>query len=339
MISEMNGPNISVYPDTNQVGVFDAGRRTQPRFRRPVQRLRCRRRLRRESRDRAASTCSSVPSGPELAARMSESREALRRTFETAADLYDAGRPSYPDELFDDLVSLGGLEHGDRLLEIGCATGKATRALLERGFSVVCVEMGAQLAERAYRNLAGLPIEIHVEPFETWEGAAETFDLVYAATAWHWVDPAIRYQKAHRLLRPGGHLAFWGALHAFPKGFDPFFSEIQEVYDAIGESHPGEWPPPPPDEIADERTEIEGSGLFEGVTVRRYVWETSYTADDYIALLNTFSGHIAMDAAKRELLYGEIRQRIGRRPDPRVRRHWHAILHVARRIVGGPRLR
>lgn len=68
---------------------------------------------------------------------MSERRETLRRTFETAADLYDAARPSYPAELFDDLVSLAGLKRGDRLLEIGCATGKATRALLERGFSVV----------------------------------------------------------------------------------------------------------------------------------------------------------------------------------------------------------
>jgi hypothetical protein len=78
--------------------------------------------------------------------------------------------------------------------------------LLERGFSVVCVEMGALLAERARRNLAGLPVAIHVEPFETWEGEAESFNLVYAANAWHWVDPAIRYRKAHGLLRPGGHL-------------------------------------------------------------------------------------------------------------------------------------
>ena len=32
MISEIDGPNISVYPDTNQIGVFDAGPRAQPRF-------------------------------------------------------------------------------------------------------------------------------------------------------------------------------------------------------------------------------------------------------------------------------------------------------------------
>ncbi len=204
-------------------------------------------------------------------------REPLRRTFDSAADLYDAARPDYPEALFDDLVELAGLAPGARLLEIGCATGKATRPMLDRGFAVVCVELGAQLAEKARQNLDGLPVEIHVEPFETWQGDPGAFDLVYAATAWHWVDPAVRYAKVHRLLRPAGHLAFWSALHAFPEGFDPFFAEIQEVYDALGESFDGEWPPAPPEEAPDSSEEIHASGLFEDVRVRRYVWERDYT--------------------------------------------------------------
>jgi SAM-dependent methyltransferase len=202
---------------------------------------------------------------------VSETREPLRRTFDTAADLYEAARPSYPKELFDDVAELAGLEPGDPVLEIGCATGKATRSMLERGFSVVCVEMGRQLAEHARRNLAGLPVEIHVAPFEDWEGELGAFKLVYAATTWHWIDPEVRYRKAHRLLRSGGHLALWSALHAFPAGFDRFFSEIQEVYDAIGESHPGEWPPPSPEEVPDETAEIEASGLFADVVQRQRV--------------------------------------------------------------------
>jgi SAM-dependent methyltransferase len=259
-----------------------------------------------------------------------ETRDELARTFDSAAEDYERARPAYPEELFDDLVELAELQPASsRLLEIGCATGKATRALLDRGFSVVCVEMGEQLAARARRNLAGFPLEIHVAPYEAWEGQAGSFDLVYAATAWHWLD-ADRYRRAHRVLRPGGHLAFWSALHAFPAGFDPFFAEIQEVYDAIGEADDGEWPPPAPEQIPDEVAEIDASGLFEGVQVRRYVWATYYTADQYIALLDTFSGHIAMDAVKREHLYREIRRRIAGRPEQRVRRHWYSILHVAR---------
>jgi SAM-dependent methyltransferase len=254
----------------------------------------------------------------------------LRETFDSAADSYDSARPTYPRQLFDDLVELAELRPPARLLEVGCATGKATRPLLERGFFVVCVELGVRLAERARDNLAGMPAEIHVAPFEVWETEHNQFDLVYAATAWHWIDSAIRYRKAYELLRPTGSLAFWSAQHAFPDDYDPFFAEIQEVYDAIGEGRPGEWPPSPPNRVPDDAAEIEATGLFEGIHVRRYLWETEYSADEYIALLATFSGHIAMEKSKRAHLYGEIRRRIERRAPPSVRRHWNAILHVAR---------
>jgi SAM-dependent methyltransferase len=257
----------------------------------------------------------------------------LARTFDTAADLYEEARPDYPAELIEDLVRLADVRPGDRLLEIGCATGKATRALLERGFSIVCVEPGARLAARARSTHSGYPLQIHVTPFELWDGPPGGFDLVFAATAWHWLDPALRYRKAHLLLRPGGHLAFWSALHAFPVGFDPFFGEIQKVYDEIGESREGEWPPRPPEEIPDSSDEIEATGLFDDVETKRYVWEKRYTAGQYIALLDTFSGHISMQPEKREQLYGAIRDLIGRRSEPSVCRHWYSVLHVARRIV------
>ena len=123
---------------------------------------------------------------------VTEPANPLRGTFDSAAAGYDAARPTYPERLFDDLVQLAGLEPGDRLLEVGPATGKATRPLLERGFSVVGVELGPRLAEQARTNLAGLPFEVHVTPFETWAGEPATFDLVYAATAWHWIDRSRR---------------------------------------------------------------------------------------------------------------------------------------------------
>jgi SAM-dependent methyltransferase len=254
---------------------------------------------------------------------------SLRLTFESAADLYEAARPSYPEQLFDDLVAMAALRPGARLLEIGCATGKATRPLLERGFRVVCVEIGRELAEHARRNLAGLAAQINVAPFEEWEGQPGQFDLVYAATSWHWLDPSIRCRKAHEQLRPDGHLAIWSASHAFPADFDPFFTEIQQVYDEIGESYDGGWPPTPPELVPDLSAEIEASGLFQDLHTSRYVWERRYSADEYISLLQTFSGHIAMAEAKRRRLYGAIRALIETRPDPTIRRHWLAILHVA----------
>src|SRR6059058_3185216 len=187
-------------------------------------------------------------------------RERLKTTFNSAARLYHQARPEYPDGLFDELVRLAGLRPGDRLLEVGCATGKATIPLARRGFQITCVELGPDLAAEARRNLAGFPrVAVVNEAFEAWEPSQAGFDLVCAATAWHWIDPAVRYQKSWDLLREGGHLAFWAAAHAFPAGGDRFFHELQDVYDDINEGLPPGAQFPEPAELPDERAEIEAT--------------------------------------------------------------------------------
>ncbi len=260
-------------------------------------------------------------------------RELLRATFESAAGSYHHARPDYPDALIDELIRLASLRPGDRLLEVGSGTGKATIALAGRGFLITGVELGAQLAEQARRNLAGYDgVQIVQGAFESWRPpAGETYDLVFAATVWHWIDPAVRYRRAWELLKPGGHLAFWAAAHVLPAGGDPFFAEIQDVYDEVGEGMPADAIFPGPGALPDERAEIESSGLFCDVQIRHIDWEISYDADGYIGLLDTFSGHIAMRHWQRHRLYSEIRRRLAERPDGRLRRHWGAVLHVARR--------
>jgi SAM-dependent methyltransferase len=267
---------------------------------------------------------------------MPNDREQLRVTFDSIAGNYHQARPEYPSALYDELIELAGLRAGDRLLEIGCATGKATIPLADRGFSITCVELGTELAAAARRNLARYPgVEVLQGAFEDCAPAAEGgYSLVFAATAWHWIDPAVRYQKAWDLLRPGGHLALWATDHVFPVDGDSFFHEIQPVYEEICEGRPDDWFTPRPDQMRDFAAEISGSGLFTDVQVRRFDWEIRYTADRYIALLDTFSNHIAMGQAKRDRLYGEIRRRLAERPDGQLRRHWGAVLHVARRSAG-----
>jgi SAM-dependent methyltransferase len=220
------------------------------------------------------------------------------------------------------------------LLEIGCATGKATCPLAERGFHITCVELGEQMAAAARRNLAVFPdVEVVQCSFEDCQPpGGEQFELVFAATAWNWVDPELRYRKAWQVLRPGGHLATWDAVHVIPDGGDPFFREIQPAYEEIGEGMPVGAAWPRPGELPDNRGEIEASGLFDQVQVRHFDWEVSYDADGYIDLLDTFSGHIAMAGWQRERLYREIRRHLGRRPDGRLRRHWGAVLNVATKL-------
>jgi 2-polyprenyl-3-methyl-5-hydroxy-6-metoxy-1,4-benzoquinol methylase len=68
-----------------------------------------------------------------------------------------AGPAGYPAELYDELIRLAGLRPAARLLEIGCATGKATVPLAERGFRITCLELGPRLAATARDNLARFP--------------------------------------------------------------------------------------------------------------------------------------------------------------------------------------
>lgn len=264
---------------------------------------------------------------------MTADREQLRTTFESAAALYHQARPDYPDRLYDELTQLADLAPGDQLLEVGCATGKATIPLARRGFHLTCLELGPTLAAEARCNLAAFgDVTVVAANFETWgPPRPAAFGLVFAATAWHWIDPAIRYRRARDLLRSGGHLAFWAAVHVLPRGGDPFFREIQEVYDEIGEGVPPGTDFPTPENLPDHREEIEATGLFTDVAVRRFGWEITYTAEEYIRLLGTFSGHIAMARWQRDRLYGEIRRRLAARPDGKLRRHWGAVLNVARR--------
>ncbi len=137
-----------------------------------------------------------------------------RATFDQVARLYDEVRPGYPEELFDDLVSLSRIAPGGRVIEIGCGTGQATLPLARRGYRIVAVELGGWLAEIARSKLASYPnAEVVVSSFEDWPLEPEAFDLAVAATSFHWIDPSVGYPKVASALRPGGHLALISTAH------------------------------------------------------------------------------------------------------------------------------
>jgi SAM-dependent methyltransferase len=257
----------------------------------------------------------------------------LRTTFEQAPDLYDRARPGYPEAVFDDLAELAGLARGDRVCEIGCGTGQASLPLAERGYRLTCVELGTQLAAVAARKLARFPdAEVLNADFETWRPETAGYDAVVAFTAFHWLDPFMRYAKPAALLRPGGALAVVATHHVLPADGDPFFVSVQEDYEAVLPDDPQtkEGPPSPPEVIADLGDEIAASGLFSNVGTRRYVWDVTYTADEYIDVLSTYSGHRALDDERRNDLFTRIRRRIAAQPDGRVRKTYLALLNVGR---------
>ena len=258
-------------------------------------------------------------------------RERLRTTFETVAERYDAARPTYPEALFDDLVELADLPAAGHVLEIGPGTGKASVALAGRGYSLLGVELGPQLAGVARANLAPFPkARIVLADFDEWDPLEPElgFDAVVAFTAFHWISPHLRYAKPARLLRKGGALAVVETKHVLPAGADPFWTDVQADYDAVV-PHPDNSPPPPPEEVGDRREEIEASGLYRDVEVRRHLWDVEYDPDEYVAVLGTYSAHLALPEARRDELFARIQARIA--AQGRVTKTYLATLNVARK--------
>ena len=260
-------------------------------------------------------------------------RHQLRVTFDDVPELYDRARPLYPEQLFEDLRDLSGLPKHGRILEIGPGTGQATLPLAQAGYEIVGLELGEQLAAFARAKLSPFKnVAIITTPFESWDaGDDEKFDAVVAFTAFHWIDPALRFKRPAELLNPNGSLAVVTTQHVAPGGSDQFWSEVQEDYDAVDPSDDSR-PPPQPEDVRDLSREIDESGYFKNIATRRYLWDVTYSADEYIAVLDTYSGHRSLEGSKREDLNERIRKRIEVRPDATVTKTYLATLNVARLI-------
>jgi SAM-dependent methyltransferase len=260
--------------------------------------------------------------------------ERRRSTFDQAAELYDRARPRYPSALFDDLAELAGIGPGVRVLEIGPGTGQATVPLAERGCRVVAVELGPDLAAVARRNLARFPaVEVVTAAFEDWPLPPEPFDVVLAATAFHWIDPAVRVARAADALRPGGALATI-ATHHVAGGDASFFAQAQDCYVRWDpETPPGGSPLPAAGDLPSSSEELDRSHRFGPATFRRYEWERSYTTTSYVEVLLTYSGHRDLDPRAQANLLDCIAQLIDDGYGGRITKRYLTELRVASTVT------
>src|SRR6204780_5656066 len=130
------------------------------------------------------------------------------KVFDEIAAEYDRHRPAYPDELVDQACQVAGIGSGDHVLEVGCGSGQLTRGLVARGLHVTALEPGKSLIALARENLAGAgEVEFVNAQFEDALLPREQFRAVFCASAFHWIDPRVSWQKAADVLAPGGIVA------------------------------------------------------------------------------------------------------------------------------------
>jgi trans-aconitate methyltransferase len=237
-----------------------------------------------------------------------------RLVFGDVADRYDRHRPTYPSALISDLIADAALAPGERAVEVGAGTGKATELLAAHGVSVVAVEPSSGMAAIARRKFATTDhVQIVESDFEHWDPAGERFGLVYSAQAWHWIDPAVRYQRARAALGPGGLLAaFWNRPQWTPSplrdAMIAVYAELAPDLSADGSMHPASVLEPGNDE--DWASDLAGVTAFTDARTRTYASEQTLTGEELAGVLGTLSEYRLLTADRRETILTAARDTV-----------------------------
>jgi SAM-dependent methyltransferase len=218
--------------------------------------------------------------------------------FGALADRYERTRPSYPAELIAWLT----LDGAGRAVDVGCGTGRVAVLLAAAGWKVLGLEPDARMAAIARAH----GFEVAVTTLEQWQPPAGGFDLVAAGTAWHWIDPALGYERAASALRSGGKLAIFRNAYRYD---DKIAAIIERNLSRHAPHLLADCVPlgiAPPDWLGSYAEELERrGGLFGGLARRVFRQERAPALTEWIEELTTHSPIMVLgDAAAEKLLSG-----------------------------------
>jgi len=256
---------------------------------------------------------------------------SLRHTIDEVALLYNEARPRYPDELFSTLIDVTLLHENSKLLEIGPGTGQATKPLAQKGFDITAIELGSALSEVAKHELQDYKnVRISTGAFEEITLPERSFDLVFAATSFHWIEPSIKYLKTHSLLKDKGHLAIIHTNHISDEKGDEFFNASQPIYDRYGFTDRHQKPKFAKNEEL-KASEVD-ERLFRLTHFQLFPIMVTYSAKKFVQLLNTYSNHLAAPKEVQHAFYDEMESLINNTFQGRIEKHFSVSLTVAEKI-------
>ena len=125
-----------------------------------------------------------------------------------AADDYGRWRLGFPAEFFERLDELSICTAGQKVLDVGTGTGLLARALSLRGCQVTGLDPSSELLSEAKKadEAAGVSIDYRLGRAEATGLEGNAYDVVSAATCWHWFDRPQAAAECRRLLRRDGRL-------------------------------------------------------------------------------------------------------------------------------------
>jgi SAM-dependent methyltransferase len=240
-------------------------------------------------------------------------------------------RSPYPQQVVAAVIAVSNLHTGSRVLEIGCGTGQLSVPLAQHGIDLLALELGPHLAALARRNLARFPnARVEVSAFEAWPLPPQQFDAVVSASAFHWLNPAVRFSKSAAALHPGGLLTILHVHHV--RGGTPgFFADTQPYYLKWGLSDDLSFRPPAPDNVPTMYPELDQLPEFRAVERHHFAIPMRHSTASYIGWLHTDSLVNSLDGRSRRGFLRDIERLIASKYHGQVVRNFVYDVIVAQR--------
>lgn len=240
----------------------------------------------------------------------------LEWTFDTVASTYEKFRPGYPDGVFEMIFDYIALGPSSRAVEVGIGGGQATLPILKTGCDLTAVEYGSQLAELCMKKFSEYPrFSVITEKFENVAFPCDRYDLVYSASAFHWIPEQVGYAKVFSMLKGGGAFARFANHPYRAKGNLPLSEELDRIYAAYYDPYYGKKSKPPieySDEQALQRAKIAEKYGFVDIQYALFHRTRTFSASEYRTLIGTYSDHIAMEEPIRTEFFSKIEEAINR---------------------------
>jgi len=198
---------------------------------------------------------------------------AAARSFDAAAEIYEASRPDYPAAAVEWMLP----SEARQVLDLGAGTGKLTSALVDRGLDVAAVDPSGPMLDVLRRRVpVARAIVAGAEDLPLGDASV---DVVTVAQAWHWVDPVRASAEVARVLRPGGTLALVWNIRDESVEWIRRFGEIagsERSFRDLGES-----PVVGPE--------------FDALESAVFPWSRSMTRDEVLNLVRSRSWYLTAD--------------------------------------------
>ena len=240
--------------------------------------------------------------------------KGLEWTFDTVASAYEKFRPSYPDELYKMIFDNIALDDSCRAVEVGIGGGQATLPVLRTGCNVTAVEYGeefSKLCKEKFKEYCNFSIII--SRFEDTNFLDDTYDLVYSASAFHWVPESIGYTKVFSMLKSGGAFARFANHPYRDKGNLPLSEEMDRIYAEYYYKFydkKQEVPTEYNEGQAIQRAKIAEKYGFVDIKYALFYRTRTFSANEYSTLLGTYSDHIAIEENIRKEFFSKIEDAI-----------------------------